>query len=181
MKRLRPSLVVTVSLSLAACGGARTADPPPPEMSHNPPMPPLGGQGGSGSAETPAGGAGAGAMEVASATATPPYTSKNPPPPDMGGPKGGGFVAHPRDAQGHVIYKDRQGGCYVEIQVPHDKPLPPGGQSIRVEKRTCPPAMNDPAYAKCAGGTISRAGAECSCFIGGNPPPPQTILACPAQ
>ena len=178
MKRaLRPSLVITVSLSLGACNSTRTSNPPPPEMSHNPPMPTTtaaaGGAPSEGSAGAP--------LEVA--TAPQPYISKNPPAPEKDGPKvaGGAFKTHPRDARGHLILKDAQGGCFVEIPVPTDKPLPPGGRSIRVEKLTCPPLMSDPAYAKCVGGTIQLQPGGCSCFIGGNPPPPAVALTCPAQ
>lgn len=174
---LRPSLVATVSLGLVACGGTRTSNPPPPEMTHNPPMPqPLGGSGGA-----------AGGGATASATGTSVPLAVNPPPTGTGsadarpGAQGSGFKTHPRDARHHLILKNREGGCFVEIPVPTDKPLPPGGRSIRTENVPCPPIMNDPAYGKCVGGTIQLKGTGCECFVGGNPPPPAVALTCPAQ
>ncbi len=39
-RRLASSFVVTVAVSaLAGCGAERTSNPPPPEITHNPPMP----------------------------------------------------------------------------------------------------------------------------------------------
>lgn len=168
---LRPSLVITVSIGLAACGSTRTSNPPPPEMSHNPPMPQMaGGAGGS---------SGGGAAEVASGNLAP--LAGNPPPQERDFAKPSAFKTHPRDAAGNVIFKDKLGGCFVEIPFASTKPRQPGERHVREEKLVCPPVMSDPAYGKCLGGLIELKGDKCFCLVGGNPPPPPLALECPSR
>ncbi len=87
-----------------------------------------------------------------------------------------------RDKNNQQIFSGGASGCFIYDRWPDGKPRAPGMMPPTIGVQ-CPPNMQDPAWQGCASGTLSTndAGTECSCYIGGNPPPPPTRVACPAN
>jgi hypothetical protein len=148
-RALRPSVVVTVSLSVAAC-----VAPPPPAGTPPTEAPP------------PAAPTSPRAPEAASA---PPLVVAAP------ATGAGGFRDHPRDEAGRVIYRRKNGVCFVEIVESAAE------RRFRFDDVACAPAMNDPAYQACDNGEIRVKGDGCVCARLGNPPKPPFAVACPQQ
>lgn len=179
MKRLRPSIVATVSLvALAGCQQPR--DPNAAPESHNPPAP---------NPDPPPSAPTAQIVNPppvsitsnAGDAATTPPPNKPPPQDDAAElrnlkrvlneshPKHGTIMAGPK-------------GCFVFGQWPDQKPRRPGEMPPTIDV-ACPPSMKDAAWKDCIGGTLSTndGGDVCGCFVGGNPPPPERRAACPAS
>ena len=163
---LRPSLVVTVSLSVGGCGASPVTQGPP----GNPPAPTSTGV-------------------AASPSTVRPSTSDAAPASSKAGPGSTSFATsfatsfkqHPKNADGLVIFKNQLGGCFVEVIVPQTRPLQPGERSIRVDKLSCPDEMSDAAYTRCFDGQITRDGDTCLCGQAGNPPRTPFPIDCPAR
>lgn len=145
----RPSLVVTVSLSVAACASPTPSTSAPPNDPSRPAAPT--------SSPPPA----------ATAASNPP-----PAPPSATGASGG-FRAHPRDLTGHIAHRRSNGTCFVEIVES------PTERRFRFDDTACPPVMGDPAYNACDNGEIRLAKDGCVCAQLGNPPKPPLGVSCP--
>ncbi len=80
-----------------------------------------------------------------------------------------------------MVYKSREGDkCIV---FPDDGVQRNPGQMPPPADSPCSPLMMDPIWQECAYGTIyDRGEAGCTCFVGGNPPPPEKPLSrCPVH
>jgi hypothetical protein len=169
--RLRAPIVATVSvlgMNGAACESYRTQNPPRPEPVQNPPPD---------AATTSTAIPSAASAEVATdppATATSSSSAKPP-------RKTYSRQLNERDPKRGQIFSS-ESGCFVYGDWPDGKPRAPGMMPARISL-PCPPSMKDPAWAACAGGTLSanELGSECECFVGGNPPPPPRLVDCPAS
>lgn len=173
MRRRSYQFVVTVS-AFAACtpsGAKHNSVEPSPSVTSDGPAPkhqPL-------VATTESADAAPATSDAASATTTdPPRLADYP------------NLLNPKDAAGRVIHRAWHGsGCYVELPFAALKPgeQRPPGTAPPTNPVACPPAMTDPAYTQCRGGTISQNGAgdACICFIMGNPPPLPKAVPCPSK
>ena len=87
-----------------------------------------------------------------------------------------------RDENHQQIFVGGESGCFIYSKWPEDKPRAPGMMPPPIAM-ACPPSMTDSAWRACVSGTLSTndGGTECSCFIGGNPPPPPRLVTCPAS
>lgn len=182
MKRLRPPLVVTVSVvTVAAC----QKDPPPPET---PPVTPERVHANPPPQSVPV------ATASASAAPTPTSTVATSPEP---APTATAAASARKDARismqdfrrtlnaydktrGMIHPSDK--GCFVWGEWPDKKPRAPGMMPPPIAV-PCPASMQDAPWKECVGGSISTndAGDACACFVGGNPPPPPRSVTCPAS
>lgn len=182
MKRLRPPLVVTVSVvTVAAC----QKDPPPPET---PPVTPERVHANPPPQSVPV------ATASASAAPTPTSTVATSPEP---APTATAAASARKDARismadfrrtlnaydktrGMIHPSDK--GCFVWGEWPDKKPRAPGMMPPPISV-PCPASMQDAPWKECVGGSISTndAGDACACFVGGNPPPPPRSVTCPAS
>ena len=89
---------------------------------------------------------------------------------------------NPTDADGRPIRRAYSGaGCFVYLPFPpleEGEMRPPGSEPPR-KSVTCPALMATPTFEQCRGGTVLRAGEQCTCHVGGNPPPPPRDVPCP--
>lgn len=81
---------------------------------------------------------------------------------------------------GGMVYRTTTGGCVAH---PPDGEVRAPGQMPPAVPLPCPPSMSDPAWDACAGSSLSTTAdpAVCSCFVGGNPPPPARDVPCPPR
>jgi hypothetical protein len=172
---LRAAFVMTASLGLA-CGRSQAEERNPRDY-YNPPPPPQ---------ETPEvdpePDAATDAQTGAAAPATASAAAADEPITRVNHPR----LLNQKNGQGRSIkFAWRGDGCFVDGDL--KGPVPPGSEppAIPIE---CPPAMRDPAFAKCRGGELrasNSAGpsqpARCACFVPGNPPPPPERAECPTS
>ena len=98
-------------------------------------------------------------------------------------PKSAG--AHPRDAQGHLIFRKSGGTCYVQLEKagPPPKDLMSGERWVEDKDVACPKEFDDPAFAAIPDGVYwvqDEKSGECSQAQNfGNPPPPPKVVPCP--
>lgn len=93
---------------------------------------------------------------------------------------------NPTDADGRTIYVDGSDECYVEVppKTPPKFPAPPGLRMMDHLAVDCPAIMDDAAWDECLYGPLMqhKTKAECYCLaLGGNPPPPPRLVACPKK
>jgi hypothetical protein len=86
---------------------------------------------------------------------------------------------NPSDEKGHEIRVGQDGTtCFVIL--PFDDP-PNSWQPPPTKQIDCPPAMDDPAWDACRGGSMVKntETSSCMCVVEGNPPPSPWGVACP--
>ena len=93
---------------------------------------------------------------------------------------------NPTDADGRTLYVDSSDTCYVEVppKALPKTPMPPGLRMMDHLALDCPAIMDDPAWDECAYGPLmkNKSKPECYCMaLGGNPPPPPRLVACPKK
>jgi hypothetical protein len=93
---------------------------------------------------------------------------------------------NPADADGRTIYVDASDVCYVEVppKKPPSTPLPPGMRFMDRVNVDCPAVFDDAAWDDCNYGPLmkNKTKPECFCMsLGGNPPPPPRLVACPKK
>jgi len=93
---------------------------------------------------------------------------------------------NPKDADGRTIYVSNDDSCFVEVPIktPPKTPLPSGSRYVDDVPLDCPAALDDPAWDECSWGTLlaHKTKPECYCTsLGGNPPPPPRLVACPKK
>jgi len=186
-RRLARSFVVTLAI-VPACNRTETATPTanPPMISSNPPAvtvpPPTSTPDPSASALVPS----------ATASTPPPTTKKrrrtSPPAADAkwadNVPYGELVSQQPADPGGRAVFVAYDDRCYVEVPMkPPYPPMPTGARAVDTVFVDCPAAVDDPAWDTCTSSQLMLAPSKQQCFcvpLGGNPPPPPRINACPA-